>query len=110
MENKFQKHFNFDYSHQDSSDNSDTEEHFQHLSKKAEAKTPAKAELAVKKSLLNGGDVRKPLLSNSIRRFLPIFEEDNQIKDALSYFCCVKDIDELRKEWKESREKMVEVF
>jgi hypothetical protein len=43
------------------------------------------------------------------RQFLPVFEEDNQIKDALSYFCCVKDIDELRKEWKESREKMVEV-
>lgn len=50
-------------------------------------------------------------ISNSLanKNFLPNFEEDKEIKDALSYFCCDKELDELRKDWSSSRVKLVEV-
>ncbi len=41
--------------------------------------------------------------------FLPDFDTDKEIKDALSYFCCTKQPDELRREWVSNREKLVEV-
>lgn len=49
---------------------------------------------------------------NEISSFLPQFDQDTQIKDALVYFCRPKDtdLDNLRKEWMEKREALVKVF
>ncbi len=111
LENKFQKQFKFDQSYQDSSDSDSDNEHgnFDIKNIKLEDKKP-EAAISKNKSL-TAIEVKNSYINNSNmkRQFLPQFEEDNQIKDALSYFCCVKNIEELRKEWKESREKMVEV-
>lgn len=44
------------------------------------------------------------------KSLLPSFDDNKEIKDALSYFCCLKGADEIRKEWTASREKLVEVI
>lgn len=104
LENKFAKNFNFNNSRDSSDEDSDDQEHFKHLTKNKVIKVePTNAKPT-------NGELKRPNgSSHGPRRFLPLFEQDNQIKDALSYFCCVKDIDSLREEWKTTRDKMVEV-
>ena len=108
MENKFQKHFNFGHSKDSSSDEDSDDPDLPNYNKQ----TQKSKEILEAKP--NGDSFKKRPHSETNsnianKDFLPNFDEDKEIKDALSYFCCVKELDELRKDWSSNRVKLVEV-
>ena len=45
----------------------------------------------------------------SVSKFLPDFDDDEEIRTAVSYFCCQKTHDELREDWTAKRDFLVQV-
>ena len=45
----------------------------------------------------------------SVSKFLPDFDADEEIRTAVSYFCCQKTTDELREDWTAKRDFLVQV-
>lgn len=109
LENKFQKHFNFGHSKDSSSDEDSDDPDLPNYNKQ----TQKSKEILEAKP--NGDSFKKRPHSETNsnianKDFLPNFDEDKEIKDALSYFCCVKELDELRKDWSSNRVKLVEEY
>lgn len=106
VENKLQRHLNFNNNSVGESSDSENDDpsHLDYLKKSDVPKKTAQAKPTEVKPSKNSYQSTGP------KRFLPLFAEDKEIKDALSYFCCAKENDELRKEWSSSREKLVEEY
>lgn len=55
-------------------------------------------------------ETKERVLVNEVKSFLPDFEHDKELKDALKYFCSKEEsLEKFRKEWATKRETLVEV-